>query len=87
MTDKENEVKQTDTFTESEIQEVLSLMVSLDLHEDDMRNAILNRDEDAMKNAYGNMRHDLDKVALWLYGWGCTNITEGNNVWCTVIMG
>lgn len=67
------------SFTEGEIREVLSLMASLDVHGDDMRNAILNRDEEAMKKAYGNMRHDLDNVALWLYGGGCANITERNN--------
>lgn len=67
------------SFTEGEIREVLGLMASLDVHGDDMRNAILNRDEDAMKKAYGNMRHDLDNVALWLYGGGCANITERNN--------
>lgn len=67
------------SFTEGEIREVLSLMASLDVHGDDMRNAILNRDEEAMKKACGNMRHDLDNVALWLYGGGCANITERNN--------
>lgn len=67
------------SFTEGEIREVLGLMASLDVHGDDMRNAILNRDEEAMKKAYGNMRHDLDNVALWLYGGGCANITERNN--------
>lgn len=67
------------SFTEGEIREVLGLMASLDVHGDDMRNAILNRDEEAMKKACGNMRHDLDNVALWLYGGGCANITERNN--------
>lgn len=79
MADKENKGKQMYSFTEGEIREVLSLMASLDVHGDDMRNAILNRDEEAMKKAYGNMRHDLDNVALWLYGGGCANITERNN--------
>lgn len=68
-----------DSFTEGEVREVLSFMASLDVHSDDMRNAILNRDEEAMKKAYGNMRHDLDNVALWLYGGQCANITERNN--------
>lgn len=79
MTDKKNEVKRTATFTEGEIREVLSFMTSLDVHEDDMRDAILNQDEEAMKKTLQKMQRDLDNVALWLYGGQCANITERNN--------
>ena len=66
-------------LSESEMREVSSFMVSLNLHESNMRNANLNQDEEAMKKAYESMRHDLDNVALWLYGGQCANITERNN--------
>lgn len=54
-------------------------MTSLDVHEDDMRDAILNQDEEAMKKTLQKMQRDLDNVALWLYGGQCANITERNN--------
>lgn len=65
---------------ENEMQEVLSFMASLKLHEGDMRNAILNQDEEAMKKAYENMRYDLDNICLWLYGGQCANLNENDDL-------
>ena len=79
MTDKKNEVKRTATLTESEIQEVSGFIASLEVHMGNMWDDIIDQDEEAMKKTLQKMRHDLDNVALWLYGGQCANITERNN--------
>lgn len=69
-------------FSEQQMREVSSFMVSLNLHECDMRNALLNQDADAMEKAFKDMRGDLDHVDLWLHGGQCASISEHGNPKC-----